>query len=111
MKGSEYFTVNGVAVALSLIVAFMFVAANWGMIEIHLTNSNQIGILQKNLAECTDKYLEKCPLCPEVRCVGDMSMSLFTTGLFFGFIGGALFITYFRKKIVEVVKEKAKVKK
>ncbi len=92
-------------------IAYIFIS-QYGMVNIELTGSREISKLKEWNVECNKRLDAKCNPCPIVKCVGDMSFPMFILGMFFGFIGGALFTMHFGNKFREEFKKQLeKVKK
>jgi hypothetical protein len=101
---------KGAIFAIGLIVIFLFVQGAFGSFQIIFPQQEKINALTTQVDSLQKALIERCPACPEVKCVGDMSVPIFIIGMFFGFLGGALFTMHFGKKMLWIFKEKVKEK-
>jgi len=101
---------KGIFIAICLVLAFLLFQSQMGSFQIIFPQQEKINALTAQVDSLKKALIERCPACPEVKCVGDMSVPIFIIGMFFGFLGGALFTMHFGKKMLWIFKEKVKEK-
>ena len=90
------------------IIAWLFIQMQFGSFQIVFSQQNVVNNLMHQIDVLNTQLKEKCPVCPEVRCIGDFTIPAALIGAFFGFILGALFAMNIARKARKIYEEVVK---
>jgi hypothetical protein len=92
---NESFEIKLLLGVMAFIAIWVYIQYAFGNFSIVFSQEETVRNLQAVIVKLNNQLSTKCPVCPELRCIGDLSFPLFMIGLFFGFLAG----TFMEKRL------------